>query len=87
MKAARLRLLPNHVRPDDYLVVSGDERVGRIYRRGVHSLEWLWAIHRAGYAEWLDLKLAGRTPSLEQATSELTENWKKVAGAGLRKRS
>jgi hypothetical protein len=87
MKSARLRLLSNHVRPDDYLVVSGNERVGHIYKRepGVRSQEWLWAIHRARYAEWLDCRLAGRTASLEQATSELTKNWKKVEAVELGK--
>jgi hypothetical protein len=28
----RLRLVPHHVRSDDYLVMSGDEQVGRIYK-------------------------------------------------------
>ena len=33
MKTALLRLLPNPTRPDEYLVMSGDVRVGRIYKR------------------------------------------------------
>jgi hypothetical protein len=84
---ALLRLLPNRNRPDDYLVMSGDVRVGHIYKRpaAYRELEWLWAINRP-YAEWLDLQLAGQTASLEQAKSELTENWKKVLSAELTKR-
>jgi hypothetical protein len=87
MKTALLRLLPNRTRPDDYLVMSGDVRVGRIYKRpaAYRGLEWRWAINRP-YAEWLDLQLAGRTASLEQAKSELTENWNKVLSAELTKR-
>jgi hypothetical protein len=88
MKIPPLRLLPDHTRPDDYFVMSGDVRIGRIYKRpAVHQkLEWLWAIHRAKYAKWLDVRLAGRAASLEQATMELTENWKKVVSAGLHRR-
>jgi hypothetical protein len=86
MGTGRLQLLPNAIRPDDYLVMGGAERVGRIYKRsGSHpGDEWLWAINRAHYAEWADIQLAGRTGSLEQATSELKQNWKRVQAAGLR---
>jgi hypothetical protein len=82
MRTAPLTLLPNHTRPDDYLVMSGDERVGRIYKRDVRRLEWLWAIFRARYAELPDLQLAGRTGSLEKARSELTESWKSIQAGG-----
>jgi hypothetical protein len=69
--------------------MTGGVRVGRIYKRPptvYRKLEWLWAIHRAKYAEWLDLRLAGRAESLEQALSELTENWMKVESVGHPKR-
>jgi hypothetical protein len=86
-KTALLRLLPNRTRRDDYLIMSGDVRVGRIYKRpaAYRGLEWLWAINRP-YAERLALQLAGQTASLEQAKCELTENWEKVMSAELTKR-
>jgi hypothetical protein len=78
MKSHSLRLLPNHVRLDDYLVMRGDQRVGRIYKQPAPypTLEWVWTI--SGYLELPALQLSGRTGSLEQAKSELTENWKRV---------
>jgi hypothetical protein len=86
MKPVPLRLVPSRVRPDDYVVMSGDVRVGRICKRpaAYKGMEWLWAISRARYAELPDLQLAGRTGSLEQAKSELTENWN-VLTAELRR--
>jgi hypothetical protein len=65
MSPVRLTLLRNHVRPDDYLVMSGDKPIGRIYKRAVPRLEWLWTISGGRYAEWADLQLAGRTDSFE----------------------
>ena len=82
MSPVRLTLLRNHVRPDDYLVMSGDKPVGRIYKRAVPRLEWLWTISGGCYP---DLQLAGRTNSFEQAKRELTDNWRKVLAARLSK--
>ena len=79
----RLRLVPHHVRSDDYLVMSGDEQVGRIYKRVAPEVEWLWAISLARYADWADLQLAGRTSSCEKAKRELRNNWTRVRAAGL----
>lgn len=83
-----LRLLPNRSRPDDYIIISGAVRVGRIYKRPAtrRGLEWLWAINRPQYAEWLELHLAGQTASFGQAKSEFTKCWKKVRSAELTKR-
>jgi hypothetical protein len=85
MGPLRLTLLRNHVRPDDYLVMSEDKPVGRIYKRAVPRLEWLCTISGGRYAEWSALQLAGRTDSFEQAKRELTDNWRKVLAARLSK--
>jgi hypothetical protein len=83
MKPARLKLLSHHVQRDDYLVVSGVEPVGRIYRRTAPTSEWIWTISSARCAEMAHVQLAGRTSSLKQAKHELTDNWAKVLAAGL----
>jgi hypothetical protein len=74
MKAARLMLVPHHVQPDDYLVMRGGERMGRIYKQAGPRFEWLWAILNPSYPERADLQLAGRSGSLDQARRELMGN-------------
>jgi len=66
-------------RKTDHLVMSGQMRVGRIYKRESASstkTQWLWAINGVQPAPEV-MRLAGMTASLEEAQAELQENWEK----------
>jgi hypothetical protein len=81
--AGSLTLLLKQVGPQDYIVMSGEEGVGRIYKKSVGKLKWVWGIFRACYTELPGLRLAGTT----EAESQLAKNWTRVEAAGLQKRS
>jgi hypothetical protein len=74
--------------PDDYAVISGDSRVGRIYKRTSTAnpkSQWLWALNavrdtelgrlRLAGVTLHGLRLAGMTATLDEAQAELSENW------------
>jgi hypothetical protein len=70
---------------DDH-VMSGELRVGRIYKRvtaGRPELQFLWAINGV-YGGPDGMRVAGMTATLDQAQAELQENWEKwLAWASL----
>jgi hypothetical protein len=70
----------------DNHVMSGELRVGRIYRRDIASrpeLQFLWAINGV-YGGPDGMRVSGITPTVDQAQAELQENWEKwLAWAGL----
>jgi hypothetical protein len=75
-------------RQTDYLVISGELHVSRIYKRdsadGANS-QWLWAINGVQRAAPDVMCLAGIAAALDEAKAELQENWEKwLAWANLR---
>jgi hypothetical protein len=62
----------------DYVVMSGDFVVGRIYedRHVRKELRWFWAINgvRAGSSV---MQKDGRTPTIEEAKAHLADNWRR----------
>ena len=85
-----LTLRPNITsasRQFDHLVMSGELCVGRIYKRepaNSPETQWLWAINGVQPAGSDVMRLAGMSKSLDEAQTQLTENWRKwLAWANL----
>jgi hypothetical protein len=62
----------------NYLAMSGNLCVGRVYKRQfVRTSQWLWAINGVQRTLPNVMRLAGVTGSFEEAQAELKENWPK----------
>jgi hypothetical protein len=63
--------------PEDYNVLHGELRIGRVYKRKVSlqpETQWLWALN--GVPEGVEgLALTGLTASLDEAIAALGERW------------
>jgi hypothetical protein len=61
----------------DYHVLSGELRVGRIYKREASKpeLQWLWAINGVQLTEPEVMRVAGTAATFEEAEALLKENW------------
>jgi uncharacterized membrane protein len=74
-------------RKTDHIVMNGRLEVGRIYKRDslLEDSQWLWAINGVQRAAPDVMRVAGVSPSLDQAKADLQENWHKwLAWAHLR---
>jgi hypothetical protein len=79
--AARLRT--------EHHVMSGELRVGRIYKResSKPELQWLWAINGVPLTGPDVMRVAGTAATFEEAEAQLKENWDKwLAWAKLLRR-
>jgi hypothetical protein len=74
-----LALQPSPDAADDYAVMHGELRVGRIYKRKMAlraEAQWLWALN--GVPEGPDgYPITGLTATLEEARAALQERWEK----------
>jgi hypothetical protein len=63
----------------DHYVMSGELRVGRIYKREASKpeLRWLWAINGVQLTGPEVMRVAGTTATFEEAEAQLKENWDK----------
>jgi hypothetical protein len=63
----------------DYHVLSGELRVGRIYKREASKpeLQWLWAINGVQLTEPEVMRVAGTAATFEEAEAQVKENWDK----------
>jgi hypothetical protein len=82
-----LTLLQNpEAKTADYSVMSGNLRVGRIYRHeNVRrpEMEWLWALNGV-FGGPKSMRITGMTATLDKAEAELKASWETwVAWAGL----
>jgi hypothetical protein len=75
-----LALVRNFEAPQDafdYYMVSGQLRVGRIYKRPITGeLQFLWALNGV-FSGPHDMRVAGMVSTFDQAQSALQENWEK----------
>jgi hypothetical protein len=72
----------------DWIVVSGEFVVGRIYeeRHAREELRWFWAINGV-HAGPAIMRKDGRTPTLDEAKAQFADNWGKwLAWAALKER-
>jgi hypothetical protein len=63
----------------DNYVMSGELRVGRIYKRataGTPELQFLWALNGV-FGGPHELRVAGMAATFDQAQAALQENWEK----------
>lgn len=63
---------------DDFHVMSGGLRVGRIYKResARPEMQWLWALNGV-YGGPDAMRIAGIAATLDQAQADLKESWAK----------
>jgi hypothetical protein len=63
----------------DHHVMSGELRVGRIYKResSKPDLQWLWAINGVQLTGSEVMRIADTTATFEEAEAQLKENWEK----------
>jgi hypothetical protein len=83
------RVMPLTLRPNtdsasaqlrtDHYVMSGELRVGRIYKResSKPELQWLWAINGVPLTGPDVMRVAGTAATFEEAEAQFKENWEK----------